>query len=374
MPRLFDMHVHFRDQPGVNCGNAENIKEDLRSGAEAAAAGGYGGVLCMPNTQPPLDTAERVADVVRRAEAVFRDTGVRIYVCGAVTVGQCGEVLTDFAALKRAGAVAVSDDGRPVPTRELMREAAVRAAENALVLISHAEDLVIVGGGIINKGEVSEKLGVEGIDRLSENASTRREVEIAEETGCPLHIAHVSTSQAVDIIRAAKRRGVPVTAETAPHYFALTENLLLTRDADYRMNPPLRTEADRRAVIEGLRDGTLDCIATDHAPHTPADKADFLTAPNGVVGLETALAAAVTVLYHEEHFSAEKIIDLMCVNPRKILKLPHEGVSELPQADLQAEVEIDTMAEWTVDPANFKSRSRNSAFKGTTLKGRIIKR
>ena len=298
MPPPFDMHVHFREPPG----GGESPKEDMHSGANAAKAGGFSGVLCMPNTVPPVDTAERVAASAARAEEVYGLTGVKIYICGAVTVGMHGDTLTDFCALKRAGAVAVSDDGRPVPTKALMKQAAVEAAKNGLILISHAEDLEIVNGGIIDKGEVSKRLGVRGIDRRSENISTRREVEIASETGCHIHVAHVSTAEAVDIIRAAKRGGVPVTAETAPHYFALSENVMLDifprRDADYRMNPPLRTEADRRAVIEGLRDGTIDCIATDHAPHTPADKADFDTAPNGVVGLEPALAAAVTVLYH----------------------------------------------------------------------------
>lgn len=378
LPPPFDMHVHFREPPGgtsdeKNIGNiGKNIKEDMLSGAIAAKAGGFSGVLCMPNTDPPVDTAERTAAAAARAKEVYELTGVRLYICGAVTLGLGGSELTDFAALKDAGAVAVSDDGKPVPTKELMKKAAVKAAKNGLTLISHAEDLKIVDGGIIDKGVVSEKLGVRGIDRMSENVSTRREVEAASETGCHIHIAHVSTAEAVEIIRRAKRGGVPVTAETAPHYFALTEQVMLDifprRDADYRMNPPLRTEADRRAVIEGLRDGTIDCIATDHAPHTPADKANFDTAPNGVIGLETAVAAAVTVLYREENFSADKIVKLMCVNPRRILNLPMPGAPDT----VPATITVDTEAEWTVEPGKFRSKSRNSAFKGMKLKGRIL--
>jgi dihydroorotase len=273
-----------------------------------------------------------------------------------------GKELTDFKALKAAGAIAVSDDGQPVRDYKLMQEALILAYENDLPIISHCEDLDIVNGGLINKGDVSEELGIKGIDRSSEDSITAREIALAHKTDTRIHIAHVSTAGSVEFIRNAKRNGVQVTCETCPHYFMLTETELLKKDADYRMNPPLRTKDDVEAVIEGIADGTIDCIVTDHAPHSPQEKSDFMTAPNGVIGLETAFAATLTALYHTGIISINRVIELMSARPREILNLP-------PTDDY---ITVDLDEEWTVDTSFFKSKSRNSCFKGFTFLGRVV--
>jgi len=356
MPGLFDMHVHFRD-PG------QTHKEDLYTGSAAALAGGVTGVLCMPNTVPAMDSPAQIADILNRA----KETGVDVHQAGCLTLGLRGETLADYAALKEAGATALSDDGRPVPTAEMMEEALLRAKEAGLPVVSHCEDLSIIDGGIINKGAVSEQLGVKGMDRASEDSVTERDLNAALKTGAQLHICHVSTRGAIDAVRRAKAAGGSVSCETAPHYFMLTEELLLKRDADYRMNPPLRTEDDRQAVIEGLLDGTIDCIITDHAPHAPEEKADFLKAPNGIVGLETSLAATLTALYHTGRLPLTAIVRLMSSAPRRLLHLPVHSLAEGEPADL---ILVDLNRKWTVDPSAFRSKSRNTAFKGMTLTGK----
>ncbi len=356
LPPLFDMHVHFRD-PGFP------QKETLRTGMAAALAGGVGEVLCMPNTNPPMDSPERLRDLLCRARAV--DAG--IHQAGCLTVGLRGEVLAPYEELKEAGALALSDDGRPIPTKELMTKALLAAKAAGLPVLSHCEDLAIIDGGIINKGEISERLGVRGMDRRSEESVTARDCRCALQTGARLHICHVSTRGSVQIVREAKAAGGDITCETAPHYFSLTEEKLLTRDADYRMNPPLRTRDDLEAVREGILDGTIDCIATDHAPHTAAEKADFLTAPNGVVGLETSLSAALTSLYHTGALRMRDIARLMVYAPRKILGLA------LPRLERGAAAEfivVDPELSWEVVPEKLRSKSKNTAFKGMTLRGK----
>ncbi|GHU55205.1 dihydroorotase [Clostridia bacterium] len=350
IPSLFDMHVHLRD-PGFT------YKEDIITGTAAALAGGFSGVACMPNTNPPIDNADTINYILDKA----KNTGVEVYPVACITKGMKGEELTDFKALKQAGAIAVSDDGRPVENLKLMEMALISAYENNLPIISHCEDLAIVNGGVINKGFVSEDLGVKGIDRLSEDSVTAREIALAQKTNTKIHIAHVSTYGSVEIIRNAKRNGVKVTCETCPHYFMLTEQVLLKKDADYRMNPPLRTEKDVKAIIEGIIDGTIDCIVTDHAPHSPQEKSNFLTAPNGVIGLETSFAATLTALYHTGLVTINKIVELMSTNPRKILNLPKT----------EKYITVDLDEEWVVDVNNFKSKSRNSCFKNTILKGQV---
>lgn len=366
LPGLVDMHVHLRDPYRVEGLKPEDVKETLESGTLAAMYGGVTGVACMPNTLPPLDNPEIIREISEKSTS--GKLSAKVYPVGCITKGMQGKELTDFQALKAAGAVALSDDGRPVESEELMLEALKRAKEAGLLIISHCEDLKIIAGGIIHKGRVSEGLGVPGMDRASEDMSTARDIALAEKAGGRIHIAHVSTKGSVEIIRAAKKRGVQVTCETAPHYFTLTHEALMNRDADYRMNPPLREEADREGIIEGILDGTIDCIATDHAPHTPKDKADFLKAPNGVLGLETSLAATLTFLTGPLGLDYNWIARLMSVNPRRILGLPKPELTG-PQSELTF---FAPDIEWVVEPKNFKSLSRNSAFKGMKLKGKAV--
>lgn len=354
IPSLFDMHVHFRD-PG------QTRKEDILTGCAAALAGGVTGVVCMPNTDPPIDSAETVQYILEKA----KDTGVDVYPAGCITKGMKGIELYDRSSL---GVKIISDDGRPVANGELMRRALEESVRNGLLVASHCEDLDIINGGIVNKG-VSEKLGVKGMDRASEDSVTAREIALADSCGARIHICHVSTKGSVGLIRDAKKRGIKVTCETCPHYFTYTEDKLLSRDADYRMNPPLRTEEDRQAVLEAVLDGTIDCIVTDHAPHAAEEKADFEKAPNGVVGLETSLAVTLTQLYHTKKLPLIRIAGLMSVKPRKLLGIPFTHIEKGAKADLAV---IDPDAEWTVKPEELHSKSRNTVFKGEKLKGRNI--
>lgn len=357
IPGLCDMHVHFRD-PG------QTHKEDIITGGEAAAAGGVTAVACMPNTTPPVDSAETVRYILEKA----KDSKVKVYPVGCITKGLKGEELCDYEELRNAGCVAVSDDGRPVTNARTMARAMVKAHYAGLKVLSHCEDPNIIDGGIINSGKVSKELGVKGMHRLSEDICTSREITIATDLEMPIHICHVSTVTSMQNIRIAARYGSMVTCETAPHYFMLTEDMLRTRDADYRMNPPLRTIEDVQAITEGICDGTIDCIITDHAPHSAEEKADFEKAPNGVVGLETSLAATLTALYHTGKISMQRVVALMCVNPRKILGIPGGSFTVGEPADIAI---IDPNEEWTVDPAKLHSKSRNTCFKGMTLKGRV---
>lgn len=358
MPSIFDMHVHFRD-PGFT------HKEDVITGCGAALAGGVTGVLAMPNTKPPCDNGETVRYIIDKAKG----SGVDVYPAGCITNGMSGDGLCDYEELRSAGCICISDDGRPVENAELMRKALELSKENGLLVASHCEDLSIIDGGIMNKGETSEKLGVKGMDRASEDYITAREMVLASSVDARIHICHVSTEGSAAMIRFAKSRGVKVTCETAPHYFMLTDKLLEKRDADYRMNPPLRTDKDVRAIIEAIKDGTIDCIITDHAPHAAEEKADFEKAPNGVVGLETSLAAALTALYHTGEVDLHKIVELMCANPRRILGLDIPSISEGSTADLLI---ADINKKWTVEPEKLHSKSHNTVFKGMELTGKPL--
>ncbi len=357
IPGICDMHVHFRD-PG------QTHKEDVITGGDAAAAGGVTAVVCMPNTTPPVDNAKVVRYILDKA----KQSKVKIYPVGCITKGLSGEELCDFEELKKAGCVAVSDDGKPVKNARLMAEALVKAHYAGLRVVSHCEDLNIINGGIINSGEVSKELGVKGMSRLSEDVSTARELLLAADLEMPVHICHVSTASSLKIIRIAAEQGVMVTCETAPHYFMLTDEKLRSRDADYRMNPPLRTKNDVEAIKAGVISGVVDCIVTDHAPHSPEEKADFEKAPNGVIGLETSLAATLTTFYHTNLLSLSKIVKLMCINPRRILNIPGGSFSEGAPADIAV---ADLNEEWTVDAEKLHSKSKNTCFKGMTLKGRV---
>lgn len=363
-PGLIDMHVHLRD-PG------QTHKEDILTGCAAAAAGGITAVAAMPNTTPPVDSAETLDYILRKAAKAK----AVVYPVATITQGMRGDALSDLRALRDAGAAAVSDDGRPVENARLLQEAMLLADELGLPVISHCEDLNIIDGGIIHEGTVSHALGVKGMHRSSEDSITAREIAIAAATGTAIHIAHVSTAGSVALIRDAKARGVRVTCETAPHYFTLTHEALRGRDADYRMNPPLREESDRLAIIEGIKDGTIDCIVTDHAPHAAAEKADFLKAPNGIVGLETSLAASITGLVEPGHISLERLVELMCLNPAKILRLfgGKKGEAGCLQPGYPANVTVfDPKRRWTVEPGRLHSKSHNTAFKGMALTGKAV--
>lgn len=357
IPGLCDMHVHFRD-PG------QTYKEDIITGGDAAVAGGVTAVACMPNTKPVCDNAETVKYILDKA----KKSKVKVYPVGSITNGLAGEQLSDYDALKKAGCVAVSDDGRPVKSARMMAEAMVKAHYAGLKVISHCEDLEIINGGIMNLGRVSKELGVKGMSRSSENTISAREIVLAGDMNVPIHIAHVSTKEVVNYIRSAVRYGVMVTSETAPHYFTLTDECLRTRDADYRMNPPLREADDVDAITEAVCDGTIDCIVTDHAPHAAEEKADFEKAPNGVVGLETSLAATLTQLYHTGKMTLAQIVRVMCVNPRTILGIDGGTLGIGDTADIAV---VDLNEEWVVAPQKLHSKSKNTCFKGMTIKGKV---
>lgn len=358
VPGLIDMHVHLRD-PGFT------HKEDILTGCQAAAAGGFTAVCCMPNTNPVTDSQ----DVLKYIQNKAKDALARVYPVAAITTGMQGEALTDFVRLKAAGAVAISDDGRPVENGGRMLEALKEAQKVGIPVISHCEDLTIIDGGIINKGQISEELGVKGMDRASEDSITAREIVLAESCGGSVHIAHVSTRGSVQLIREAKARGVQVTAETAPHYMMMTDQLLRSRDANFRMNPPLREAEDCKAVIAGVLDGTLDCIVTDHAPHAPQEKQDFMKAPNGIVGLETSFGAAHTVLVKQNGLPLLKLVEMMSTRPAQILGLPGGTLKEGAAADVTL---IDPNMVWKVDKTKLYSKSCNTPFDGMELTGRAV--
>jgi len=357
-PGLVDMHVHFRD-PGYE------YKEDILTGAQAAAAGGVTTCCCMPNTSPVADSEETIEYIINKA----KQASVRVLPYGAVTVGQKGRELTDFAALKAAGAVALSDDGNPIQSAELMRRAMILAREHGLLIISHCEDAEMVQNYGVNEGAVSRKLGIPGRPAIAEEIMVARDAMLAAETGARVHIAHVSTVGSVDIIRKAKAAGVSITAETCPQYFTLTEDEILRQGALARVNPPLRTARDVAAIIRGLTDGTIDAIATDHAPHSANEKALPLEeAPSGMIGLETSLALALKLLYHTGELSLDNIIRLMSMNPARILGIDAGTLEVGDTADI---VIFDPNEVWTVDPVKFKSKARNTPFAGMNLRGKV---
>ncbi len=356
-PGLVDMHVHLRE-PGFT------HKEDIKSGCEAAAAGGVTTIAAMPNTNPAIDSEEIISFVKNTAKLAK----VNVLPVAAITQGLNGNLLTDFEALKNAGAIAFSDDGYPVPTAKLMSDAMKKANFLGMPILAHCEDLTLTDGGIMNEGEFSTALGAKGIPSASENVGTAREIAIAMSTDTGVHICHVSTAQSVAMIREAKQKAVNITAETCPHYFALDDSFLLTRDADYRMSPPLRSQADRIAIIEGIIDGTIDSIATDHAPHTVDEKSDFKNAPNGTIGLETSLAAGITVLVKGGHIPLIKLIELMSTRPAKILGIDAGTLKIGFPADI---VIFSEDEKWRVDVKKLHGKSINSAFKGIELTGKV---
>lgn len=358
-PGFVDIHVHLRD-PGFE------YKEDILTGCAAAAAGGVTSLCCMPNTKPAIDTPETIAYILEKA----KKASARVYPVAAITKGLQGETLVNFAELKAAGAIGFSDDGRPVESGGMMMEALEKAYAIGIPVISHCEDLSIINGGIIHAGKVSEQLGVKGMHRASEDSITAREIVLAESTGTAVHIAHVSTRGSVQLIREAKARGVQVTAETAPHYLTFTEDNLLNRNANFRMNPPLREQSDCDALLEGLRDGTIDAIVTDHAPHSPEEKADFLKAPNGIIGMETSFAAACSYLVHEKGMSLTQLVNLMSTAPASLMHLPGGTLKVGAPADI---VLFQPDRRWVVSADNLHGKSRNTPYHGMELTGKVIR-
>ena len=354
-PGLVDLHVHLRDPGQTN-------KEDIITGCRAAAAGGVTSLLAMPNTDPAVDDPETVKYILNKA----KNADAHVYVVGAITKGLKSHEPTDIDLLYRAGISARSDDGRPVENTEMMGHAMKKAAELGIPVTAHCEDPYLAGGKV-NEGEISERLDIKGMPRAAEDAGTAREIALAAAYDVPVHICHVSTYTSANMIKCAKQYGVKVTAETAPHYIMLTENELLKRDADYRMNPPLRTERDRLAMIEALCDGTIDVIATDHAPHTPEEKSDFISAPNGSIGMETSFAAAYTVLVKGGLMSEEELIRKMSCNPARILSIKAGSITVGNPADLM----LYSREDWTVDAERLHGKSKNTPFKGLTLSARV---
>ena len=359
-PGLVDMHVHLRD-PGLT------YKEDIATGTAAAAAGGFTAVACMPNTKPAIDTPETIGYILEKAA---REGSCRVYPIGAVTMGLKGDAPSDLAALYKAGAQAFSDDGMPISSATRMREALMEAKALNSFVISHCEDGEMVGNKAVNEGKISRQLGLPGRPAIAEDLMVARDLMLAKETGSHVHIAHVSTAGAAELIRQAKKNGVSVTAETCPQYFIYTEDEILAKSTMARVNPPLRTEADKLAILEAVLDGTLDCIVTDHAPHSAEEKARPLAeAPSGMVGLETALAACITYLVKPGHLTLPALLEKMSAIPAKILGLEPVILTEGAAADLFV---LDPAAEWVVNPESFRSKARNTVFGGETLTGKVL--
>ena len=356
VPGFVDMHVHLRE-PG------REDEETIRTGASAAASGGFTEIACMPNTQPPIDDRSSVEFVRERSQGLL----VSVHPIATITRGQKGEDLTEMGDCADAGAVGFSDDGRPVEKAAMLRKALEYAGMFNLPILSHCEETSLAEGGVMHEGYASTLLGLRGIPSISESVAVARDLLIAEYTGGRLHIAHVSAAASVRLIGEAKARGVRVTAETCPHYLVLTDEAVRGYDTHAKMNPPLRSEADREALWGGLKDGTIDVIATDHAPHSSEEKdAEFDAAPFGIIGLETAVGLMFTHGVHRKKMTLKELVHKMAVNPRKILDLPEARIRDGEEANLTL---LQPDQAWTVDRETFLSKSRNTPFHGWALKG-----
>jgi len=357
-PGFVDVHVHLREPGG-------EISETLETGLQAAVAGGFTAVCPMPNTKPVIDRPELVRTTIQKAQKIDL---ARVFPIATVSMESLGESLTDLATLKAAGAVAFSDDGRPVKTAGLMRRAMEKARGVGVPVIDHCEDPSLHPGGVVNEGPVAERLKVRGIPNSSEDVCLGRDLILAEATGAHLHVAHLSTARAVEMVRAGKRRGIRVTCEVTPHHFTLTDEAVIQYGTNAKMNPPLRSAQDLEAVRAGIADGTVDALATDHAPHAPELKAKPLggDSPFGVIGLETALGLALTQLVHTSRISLAHLIVLMSTNPARIINQPLGRLQIGGPADITV---FDPNLEWTYRTAEGRSKSRNSPFDGWNLKG-----
>jgi dihydroorotase len=358
-PGLVDIHVHFRE-PG------QTHKETIATGSRAAAAGGFTTVVCMPNTTPTADNAGTIQYMM---DAIRRDAAVKVLPTGCITIGMKGETLAPIGSLKRAGVVAITDDGDCVQSNELMRRAVEYAKMFDLPVMDHCQDESMTEGAVMNEGDMSIRLGLRGWPNAAEDVIVSRNVIISSYTGAHIHMQHISSARSVEILRQAKAEGVRVTGEASPHHIALTDASLATYDTNFKMNPPLRTEADRRAVIAGLKDGTLDCIATDHAPHTDYEKdKEFDFAPNGIIGLETALAVVLDVLVRQNKFKLAHVVDLMTRKPAALLGLDAGTLAVGAPADICLFNPDET---WTYDAKAGQSKSGNSPWNGKNLRGRV---
>ncbi len=355
-PGLVDVHVHFRD-PGLT------YKEDIHTGAAAAAAGGYTTVVCMANTKPAVDNEETLRYVIEKG----KETGIHVLSAAAVSVGMKGQELTDMEALKAAGAAGFTDDGMPLLNGELVRQAMVKAKELDLPLSFHEEDPAFIKNNGVHRGTAAEKLGLYGSPAVAEDALVARDCMIALDTGASVNIQHISSRRALEAVRMAKALGADVTAEVTPHHFTLTDEAVLKYGTLAKMNPPLRTEEDRLALIRGLQDGTIDMIATDHAPHSQEEKGKALSeAPSGIIGLETALSLGIMELVDKGYLTMAQLIEKMSLAPAKLYRLDCGRMKEGAPADI---VIFDPEKEWTAD--SFLSRSVNTPFAGWKLKGQV---
>jgi len=358
-PGFVDVHCHLRE-PG-----REDV-ETIASGARAAAAGGFTAVCAMPNTDPVTDNQAAVGFIIRQAQ---RADAARVYPIGAITIGQKGETLAEFGEMVAAGAVAVSDDGRPVVSAQIMRTALEYARTFGIPVADHCEEPTLAKGGAMNEGVMSMRLGLKGIPAEAEEIMAIRDILLARRTGGHVHLCHMSTRGSVELIRWGKERGIRVTAEVCPHHLSLTEAEVEGYDTNAKMNPPLRTAEDVEALQEAVRDGTIDCVATDHAPHHYDEKErEFADAPNGIVGLETALGVLGSWLVAPGILSYAQLVERMACAPARIFGLPGGTLRAGSVGDLTV---FDPTAEWVVDPARFRSRGRNSPYAGRTLRGRV---
>ncbi|MBT8378673.1 MAG: dihydroorotase [Ignavibacteria bacterium] len=357
-PGFFDMHVHLRE-PG------REDEETVVTGCNSAASGGFTGVACMPNTEPTIDSAEVVNFIKKQA----KDHLVDVHSVAAATIGRKGDQLSPMAELAEAGAVAFSDDGAAIKTASILKRVIEYSSIYKLPVIEHCEDESL-SNGAMNEGLNSTFLGLPPLPSVSEDLIVIRDIQMAEYVGGKVHIAHISTKNAVALVREAKKKGIQVTAEVTPHHFTLTDDAVKSYDTNAKMSPPLRTHEDVDAIIEGLADGTIDCIASDHAPHSPEEKeAEFQFAPNGIVGLETAVGLSVSELVHKKKLTVEDLIFKLSINPRKILSLP------LPEFKVGEEANFtifDINKIWTVDITKFKSKSKNSPFDRRLLTGNSV--
>ena len=356
-PGFVDVHCHLRE-PG-----REEV-ETIATGARAAAAGGFTAVCAMPNTDPVTDNQAAVGFIIRQAQ---RAGGARVYPIGAISIGQQGKTLAEFGEMVGAGAVAVSDDGKPVVSAQLMRTALEYARTFDIPVADHCEEPTLAAGGAMNEGVVSARLGLKGVPAEAEEIMAIRDILLARLTGGRIHLCHMSTKGSVELIRWGKERGIGVTAEVCPHHLSLTEEAVEGYDTNAKMNPPLRTAADVEALQEAVKDGTIDVIATDHAPHHYDEKErEFADAPNGIVGLETALAVNLTWLVHRGVIDLPTLIERMACAPARLFKLPGGSLRRGVAADVTV---FDPDASWTVDPARFLSKGRNTPYAGHTLRG-----
>lgn len=359
-PGFIDVHCHLRE-PG-----REDV-ETIATGARAAAAGGFTAVCAMPNTDPVTDNQAAVGFIIRQAQ---RANSSRVHVIGAISVGQKGETLAEMGEMVAAGAVAVSDDGRPVVSAHLMRTALEYARSFGILVIDHCEEPTLSHGGSMNEGFVSARLGLKGIPSEAEEIMAIRDILLARRTGGHVHLAHMSTHGSVELIRWGKDRGINVTAEVCPHHISLTEERVLTYDTNAKMNPPLRTQKDVEALREAVKDGTIDMIATDHAPHHYDEKErEFADAPNGIIGLETALAVSVTSLVETGHIDFHTLVDKMSCAPARLFGLPGGTLAKGSVADVTV---FDPARSWRVDPSEFLTKGRNTPYAGMTLTGRAV--